>query len=168
MAWLGGATFGCGGSDANNTDAAIDMPGAAQCLIASNFGDLGATTGTTSLGNNSLSIQIDAGPPRDQLFIKVNAGKGVFAGGLKPGTYSLTSETDFTNCGLCVNILADIVSMQGPSKFYFADAGTVTLTSVMPPEGSAQSVSFHEVTASGATVPGCTSTITAVSFTQGL
>jgi hypothetical protein len=168
MACLGGVVGCSSDSDNNNTvDAAIDAPGSSgACLVSNNYGDLGAKTGNTSLGGTSLSIEIDAGPPRDNLLIKLNAGKGVFSGGLKPGTYSLASETDFTNCGLCVNIVADIVSMQGPTKFYFADAGMVTLTSVMPPEGSAQNITFHEVNAGGTTIPGCTSAIGAISFSE--
>lgn len=148
-------------------DAAVDAPSnPADCLISTAYGDLGTKTGITSQGPTTLSVVLDAGPPRDSFFIKLNAGVGVFSGGLANGTYTLTgAELDLSTCGLCVSIIADIVTGQGPTKLYFATGGTVTLTDTAPPTGTMQDVTFQEVDFGGGMVPGgCTSSITAMAF----
>src|SRR5215207_4385982 len=123
------AACGGGGSDAP-IDAPI-VPNEAvvpNCLVPANYGDLGTKTGTTSLGPTTATIVLDAAPPRDSFFLKLNAGKGVFSAGLANGTYTIAgAELSQATCGLCVNILADIGN-QGPTKFFFATGGTVTLT----------------------------------------
>jgi hypothetical protein len=148
--------------DASTVDAAYDT---ARCLITGHYGALGTKSGTSTLGPTTLSVVLDGGPPRDTFFIKLNTGKGVFAGGLANGTYPLAgADLDFNNCGLCINIIAD-VGMTGPSKFYFADAGTVTLTATQPPAGSLSNVTFKEYTSAGAVVPGgCIASITSLTF----
>ncbi|MBA3463479.1 MAG: hypothetical protein H0T46_26220 [Deltaproteobacteria bacterium] len=90
----------------------------------------------------------------------------MFTGGLATGTYTLSgADLDFNACGACINIVADI-GMTGPSKFYFATAGMITLTSTQPPAGSISNVTFAEVTSGGALVPmGCTARIDSMSFT---
>jgi hypothetical protein len=66
-----------------------------------------------------------------------------------------------------VNIIADIVAMQGPSKFYFATRGTVILTSTQPPIGSLSNVAFVEVGVNGDVMPGgCEATIDSMSFSM--
>ena len=148
--------------DASTTDAPYDI---ARCLITGHYGALGTKSGTATLGPTSLSVVLDGGPPRDTFFIKLNTGKGVFTGGLANGTYPLAgADLEFNNCGLCVNIIADI-GMMGPQKFYFADAGTVTLTGTQPPAGSLSNVTFKEYTSAGAIVPGgCVASITSLTF----
>jgi len=148
--------------DAASVDAAYDT---ARCLITGHYGALGAQSGTSPLGPTTLSIVLDGGPPRDTFFIKLNSGKGVFTGGLANGTYMLAgADLDFNNCGLCVNIIAD-VGAAGPTKFYFADAGTVTLTGTSPPAGTLSNVTFKEYTAAGAPVAnGCVASITSMTF----
>jgi hypothetical protein len=115
-----------------------------------------------------LTIVLDAGPPRDSFFLKLNSGEGAFAGGLANGTFEISgADADFSNCGLCVNLIADIVAGSGPSKFYFASSGSVTLTSTSPPAGTLENVVLREVTVSGATVPGgCTGSIAAMAFSM--
>ncbi|HWU91503.1 MAG TPA: hypothetical protein VN253_29750 [Kofleriaceae bacterium] len=137
-----------------------------RCLITGNYGDLGTKTGTTSQGPATSTIVLDPGPPRDSLFIKLNAGKGVFAGGLSTGTFSISGvDADFSNCGLCTNLIADIVAGSGPTKFYFADSGSVTLTATNPPAGMLSNVHLNEVMPSGTVVPGgCQGTISALMF----
>jgi hypothetical protein len=149
--------------DAPAVDAAYDT---ARCLITGHYGALGTKTGMATQGPTTSTIVLDGGPPRDSFFLKLNAGKGVFASGLAAGTYPLAgADLDFSNCGLCVNIIADIVSMQGPTKFYFADAGTVTLTATQPPAGTLSNVTFKEVTSAGAPVAGgCVASITSMTF----
>jgi hypothetical protein len=154
--------------DAAPVDAAYDT---ARCLITGHYGALGTKSGMTTQGPTTSTIVLDGGPPRDTFFLKLNMGKGVFAAGpLTTGTYSLAgADLDFNNCGLCVNIIADIVSMQGPTKFYFADAGTVTLTGTgsgtTPPAGTLSNVTFKEYTAGGTVVAGgCVASITSMTF----
>lgn len=140
----------------------------ARCLIKGSYGALGTLTGTTGMmGGVTMTATIDAGPPRDTFFLKMVTGKGVFAGGLAAGTYSIAGvDKEFLNCGLCVHIIADITS-SGPTKFYFAQSGMVTLTSTSAPiAGSAQGLQLVEVDiGSGQPVAGgCTASIDSVSF----
>jgi hypothetical protein len=163
----------CGGGSGDPVPIdAPPMPDApydtARCLIQGLYGDLGAKTGgqTTMTGPATTTIVLDPGPPRDSFFLKLNTGKGVFTGGLANGTYTLAgADLGFSTCGACINIVADIGTM-GPTKFYFATSGTLTLTSTQRPAGSVQNVTFEEVTASGAVVAGgCTARIDAMTFT---
>lgn len=163
---------GCGDSEpVKLVDAAvstIDAPyDVNRCLIQGFYGALGAKLGTTSQGPATSTITLDVGPPRDSFFLKLNAGKGVFAGGLAAGTYPIAgAELAQSTCGACVNIIADIIAGQGPSKFYFATGGTLTLTATSPPAGSLANVTFQEVEVSGAMVPGgCTARIDSMTFT---
>jgi hypothetical protein len=163
------ATITCAScSDDGGSDPPPDAPpqNPNVCLIPGSYADLGAKTGNTVQGPTTLTVTLDAGPPKDSFFLKLVAGKGVFAGGLAPGTYTISgADSDFTTCGLCTNIIADIVAMAGPTKFYYANAGTITLTSVQPPAGTLTDLSFVETTVGGAVIPsGCTTTMTAMSF----
>lgn len=149
-----------GGDDGGGYDTA-------RCLITGHYGALGTRIGSPMSGiPASLSIQLDAGPPRDQLYIKLNAGQGAFSGGLATGTYTITgADATFTNCGLCISIVADIVAGQGPTKFYAATAGSVTLTVTEPPVGTATDLQFTEVSLDGMPVPnGCDGSIDQIGF----
>lgn len=163
------------GACGNDPPAGADAPGGgpdapydtARCLIAGLYGDLGTKTGTTSQGPTTLTITLDAGPPKDSFFLKLTAGKGAFTGGLANGTFTITgADAQFSNCGLCTNIIANIDPTTGPAKFYFADSGTVTLTSTSPPAGSLSNVHLVETNVgTGAAVPnGCIATIAAMTF----
>lgn len=162
------ALAACGGDDAMTTiaDAAIQIYAAPMnCLVSADYGDLGAKTGTTTTMGSTFTL--DAGPPRDTFFIKMVSGKGAFTGGINPGTYPITADdADYNNCGLCVHIIADIVSGVGPTKFYFANAGSVTFTSTSAPvTGSATNLVFREVDiSSGSPVGSCASRIGSIMF----
>jgi hypothetical protein len=147
-------------------DASPDATGA-NCLIPGSYGALGSKTGTPdSPAPNSLTVVLEPGPPRDVFYIQLVAGNGVFAGGLRAGSFSIGgADASFDGCGLCVNVIADIVTGQGPTKFYFAQSGMVTITSTNAVVGSAQDLRLVEVDVfSGAPVPGCTTTITSIEF----
>jgi hypothetical protein len=159
-----------GGSSAPGPDAAVDADVAA-CRVRGSYAALGAVTatvGANAAGNPTLSITLEAGPPRDVFFFKLVSGAGAFAGGLRTGTFAISgADAGFQSCGLCVNIVADIVAGQGPTKFYQASAGEVTLTSVAPPyAGSVKNLVFGEVDGNGSPIPGCTSAIASASFTS--
>ena len=158
----------------------IDADPNGPCLIPTRYGGLGARTGTADVtGPNSITITLAAGPPKDDLFLSFTAGKGAFAGGIKPGTYAIQGDdASFNTCGLCTTVLAHIDAQTGPAKFFFADSGTVTLTTATPTAqgaasqyiGSAANLELVEITigAGGAApiVGGCTTAIDAVSFTD--
>jgi hypothetical protein len=158
--------FGCSSDDED------DGPGEEVCLVARDIPALGAVTGTTSAngaGDPTISFNVDAGPPRDALQLKLVANTGAFAGGaIKTGTFQISgADAGFTTCGLCVAIVADIVAMQGPSKLYQATSGEVTITSATRPyAGTLRNISFGEVTFDGAPVPGCKADLAEVSFTS--
>lgn len=164
------AVTACSDSAATTPDAASAQPDAtydsARCLIKGDYGAVGALTGAASMGG--VTATLDAGPPRDTFYVKMVTGKGVFAGGVAPGTYTIAgADANFLNCGLCVHIIADIVSGAGPTKFYFADSGTVTLTSTTAPiAGSAQNLHLRAVDINtGAFLSdGCDATIASVMF----
>jgi len=141
----------------------------ARCLVPASYGALGARAGTPSTvgtGNPALTVVLDAGPPKDDFFVRLVAGSGAFAAGLRTGTFAITgADAEFARCGLCVTLIADIVAGQGPTKFYAATAGSVTLTATAPVAGSASDLRFTEVTVDGAPVPGgCTSSVASIAF----
>jgi hypothetical protein len=151
----------------------------ARCLIPASYPALGVQTGAADLtGDNSLTIVLAAGPPKDDLFFSLLAGQGAFANGIAPGEYTITGDdARFTTCGLCTTILAHIDATNGPAKFFFADAGTITLTTAKPTSatgpseigGTAKNLHFTEIDlgAGGGGAPilgGCETTIASVSF----
>ena len=158
-----------GGTAAVDAPSGNDAYDTARCLITGNYGALGAKTGTTAQGPATLTVVLDPGPPRDSFFIKLNTGKGAFTGGLANGTFPITgADASSPTCGLCVNIIADIVAGQGPTKFYQAQAGSITLTATTATSvaGTASNIVLREVSvATGAIVGDCSTTITSVDFT---
>lgn len=143
----------------------------ALCLVAATHAPTvtAATAGMAGGGHPTVTMTIAAGPPRDSLFLKLISSAGAFSQGLRTGTFSITGvDTGFTSCGLCVNIVADVVPGQGATKFYQATSGEVTLTSVTPPlAGSVSNVTFVEVDLAGNVVPGCTTKIASATFMTG-
>lgn len=141
----------------------------ALCLVSATHAPTAtaATAGTAAGGHPTVTMTIAAGPPRDSLFFKLISGAGVFSQGLRTGTFSIAGvDSGFTSCGLCVNIVADVVPGQGATKFYQATAGEVTLTSVTPPlAGSVSNLTFVEVDLAGNVLPGCTTKISSAAFT---
>lgn len=163
------ALAGCSDSS-SNPDAAPDAYDTARCLITGAYGALGTKTGTAgTTAGTTATIVLDAGPPRDSFFLKMVTGKGAFSAGIAPGTFAISGvDAQYLNCGLCVHIIADIVTGSGPSKFYFAESGNLTLTSTTPPiAGSAENLMFREVDInSGQFVSGgCSGSIASISFT---
>lgn len=163
------AVAACSDSSSTSVDAASALDSGydtARCLIEGTYGDVGALGGSASMGG--ITATLDAGPPRDTFFIKLVEGKGVFAGGVAPGTYTIAgADASYLDCGLCVHIIADIVTGQGPSKFYFADSGTVTLTQTAGSiVGSAGSLHLRAVDINSGSFmsDGCDATISAVTF----
>jgi hypothetical protein len=177
---LGSLVAAAGACSSSNPDPVIthdssipDADVAATCLIKGDYGALGTVTGTAGTAGTApvattITVVLDPGPPgKDDLFIRLVPGKGVFAGGIAAGTYPIGGvDANFTTCGLCTNIVAD-VSNTGPAKFYYASSGTVTLTTVTAPiTGTVQNLAFGEIDISTGAVNGpCTASITSASFT---
>jgi hypothetical protein len=158
--------LGC--TDDSEGDAPQDE---ATCKVPGDYAALGAITGNANAnanGDPTIALTIAAGPPRDVLQVRLTAGAGAFAGGLATGTFSIGgADASFTGCGLCLTIIADIVAGVGPTKFYQATAGTVTITSTARPyAGTVADLSFGEVTIDGTPVPGCKTEIASASFTS--
>jgi hypothetical protein len=174
---LGSLAAAVGACSSSNPDPVIthdssipDADVAATCLVKGDYGALGAVTGTAGMaqGATTITVVLDPGPPgKDDLFIRLVPGKGVFAGGLAAGTYPIGGvDANFTTCGLCTNIVADVTNT-GPAKFYYASSGTVTVNTVTAPiTGTVQNLAFGEIDISTGAVNGpCTASITSASFT---
>jgi hypothetical protein len=157
----------CSGDPAP-VDAGADDSSAARCLIPADYGAIGTKTGTpNTITLDSVTVVLDPGPPIDDFFLKLIPGNGVFNGGFTTGTFPIQGDDkSFATCGLCTNIIADVVSGQGPTQYYFATSGTVTLTATDKLAGSAQNLHFVQINgASGAPIAGgCTSTIASITF----
>lgn len=162
----------CSGSSGSPPDVQappVDAYDTGRCLIQGAYGDLGQITGSagSNAGATTVTVVLDPGPPgKDDFFLKLVPGQGAFAGGaVAPGTYTIQGDdAGYTTCGVCAHIIADITST-GPSKFYFAHSGTITLTSVTPPiHGTASNLEFSEIDINGgAEVPGgCKASITSM------
>ncbi|MCE9578115.1 MAG: hypothetical protein K8W52_33625 [Deltaproteobacteria bacterium] len=182
-AWILLALAACsnevGGDPAPDAAQAADaLP--ANCTAAADLGDLGPRTGTPMAsgvaGSRTVSVSMTvAGDAalRDVLFLNLRVGRGAFAGGdPAPGTYPITgADADFDTCGACLTLIGDLVAGQGPTQFYFATGGTVTLTSTAGHlTGSAADVTLQEldINSSQLVKGGCTSRVAAVSFDVAL
>lgn len=159
---IGLAAAGCSDDPVSRLPDAPPAPDAApeNCLVDPSY-TLGAIGGIADVvnGANTATFTIDPDPPRDSFFFKLT--------GITPGTYTIDgANADFNACTLCVNIIADIVAMQGPTKFYQAQSGSVTLTAVGPViSGSVANLVFREVSlATGAIVGTCTTTVASADF----
>ena len=148
------------------------MQDEATCKVPADFAAVGSVTGNASAngaGDPTIAITLAAGPPRDVLQLRLTPNVGAFAGGgIKTGTFTIGGvDAGFNGCGLCVTIIADIVAGVGPTKFYHATSGTVTLTSAARPyAGTVSNLSFGEVALDGTPVPGCKTQIASASFTS--
>jgi hypothetical protein len=154
-------------------------PDATICLATA---DYGAATGT---GDNAthdqandfynMSSAINADP--DAWVLQLYAGFGPFTGGaVTTGTFAIAGDdTNFATCGVCGLIAADVpasgtVEITDPERWYLAQSGTVTITSLSPNlTGTVTNLVLAHVTLDSATgastvVGDCTSTIGTLSF----
>lgn len=164
------AVAGC--ADDGEEDGGDPMQDEATCKVPGSFAALGSVTGnasTNASGDPTIAITLAAGPPRDVLQLRLTPNVGAFAGGgIKTGTFTIGGvDAGFNGCGLCVTVIADIVTGVGPTKFYHATSGTVTLTSAARPyAGTVSNLSFGEVTIDGTPVAGCKTQIASATFTS--
>ncbi len=72
----------------------------------------------------------------DFIRLELFGGFGAIAGGIAPGTYSITGDdTNYATCGVCLRLFGD--ASQTSADDYFATSGTVVLTTVSSGSGSA-------------------------------
>ncbi len=158
--------FACTGEEDDGAEQDV-----ALCKVPGSYGALGAVTASATVNGNGdplIAITLDGNQPRDILQLRLVAGAGAFTGGIKAGTFPIAgADAAFTGCGLCVAIIADIVAGVGPTKFYQATSGSVTLTSAARPyAGTVDDLSFVEVAVDGTPQPGCKAEIASMSFTS--
>lgn len=160
-----------------------EMQDEALCDVPRDYGALGnvsASAGTVPYGPY-ISMTIDSTivegiALHDQLEILLHPGVGVFAGGLKTGSFTIGGdEAVRATCGLCLrinaNLTPDLANVLGPVKFfknYQAISGTVTLTSATRPfTGTVRNLSFVQVSVGGSPITGgCKTEIASASFTS--
>ncbi len=70
--------------------------------------------------------------------VQVTAGVDPFAGEPMPGAFQLGGDTNLMTCGLCVAVATYDSNRSGFISYYVATAGTFTLMTVPPPEGSGE------------------------------
>lgn len=166
---------GAGGPDAG------DAP--PTCAVPDGLGDVMAMAAaaqfpqedTMPMGPKLIQIegQLNDDPAPDVLIIQLWDNYGPFVGGpVAPiDSYAITGmDTDWTRCGACVAIAADMSPMGQPAQLYVAESGTITITNVTGNvTGNISSVSLRHVDIlPGPTQmdnpSGCDTTITSWSF----
>ena len=101
---------------------------ATECRVQADHGDLGGVGGAAEEIQDSLvwfgTVEDECGLRVVELSIELVDGRGAFAGGLAPGTYSIEGvELDPDACGACVRLIVD------DGRCYFATGGSLELTS---------------------------------------
>jgi hypothetical protein len=157
-------------------------PAGTNCLIPSSYAALGNQTGQPDVtAPDSITVTLAAGPPADELNVSLDPSQGAFAaGGIQTGAFTISGDdAGFTTCGLCISLLAHVDPTKGAAKLYFADAGSVQLTTAIESDpsgspkseiaGTATNVHLTEIdlAATGGPKPvpnGCTTTIASITF----
>jgi len=119
------ALAGCG-----DERISLDVDAACQvgaCQVVADYGELGDVGGTADAIADTLLfagiVDDECGERRVSFSIKLINGRGVFAGGIAPGTYSIAgAERAPETCGACIRL-------EVSAMCYFASAGTLVLTS---------------------------------------
>lgn len=180
-----GDSDGCGGKCAGTCPADMEcnaqtfVCAARTCTAPKSYGSLATITGTAATDDVSVPTsilffsEINADALPDALSIQLMTGKGVFAGGLKTGTFQLTGgELNYETCAACVLLNSDIDYAVGKTTaIYMATGGTLTLAAVSGRlMGSLSNATFEHVTLDSNTFrttpvgDGCTTAITSVAF----
>ena len=192
----------CGGGSHANIDSHItlhDSPnGSADaadlCTATASYGaaTLGGSAVSQYAGSGSSQAtgffefyldSLNTGATPDYLEVDLYSGYGAFTGVVKPGSYTLgnaaTGDNVNSTCGVCVIIDTDVNTSTGAvTDFYFANAGTLTLTADNETSfaGTLSNAMFTHVTAGSdsmgnpiagdtAAADGCTSSITSATMT---
>jgi hypothetical protein len=161
-------------------DAGTGQDAPAGCGFAAVYSTMDFVS--TAVGTNSsydpnqyvyLDGFLDQGATPDLLEIELMAGYGVFADGIKTGTFNLTGdEINYGSCGLCVRLLSKVdPATWEAGQYYMATGGTVTITSLHPQvAGTLANVKFEHVSIDTVTLEstplgdGCTTQAKSASF----
>ena len=87
------------------------------------------------------------GTSGDHLVIDLWGGFGVFSGGFRTGTFTISgADSVWEECGLCVRVEADYSGGPNFTDHYMAESGTVELTSINGRlTGSISGVTFRHI-----------------------
>jgi hypothetical protein len=121
-------------------------PGATCTVSTDSFGDKGALEGASAVRDDAgttgdstddvvaLFAPLEEAEPLDLLDLELWGGFGALHDGLVPGAYQIGGmETNFATCGVCVALHTNVSqAAQNGDADYFAQSGTVTLTTVGP------------------------------------
>lgn len=164
-------TFACESSTRNCT-VPVSFPTVAKITDGGETDDLSAPT----YAGIFSAINADAVP--DFLGLELYEGSGVFASGLKTGTFQLKGdELNYATCGACALIYSDVdFANQKIGATYMATGGTLTLSSFKGQlTGTLSNATFEHVTiakndpyTSTPVGDGCTTAITSVDFDSTL
>jgi hypothetical protein len=149
-----------------------EAPAPGSCNVPASYGAASVVPGSefaavvdSDLGDIWSMFDLDED---EYLYMELYATKGVFADGIKTGTFTLEGDDlNYATCGLCIQI------EDGEGNYYFATGGTVELTSIADTlEARLSDVTFVEVTLDNDTwettpVPdGCKTRIDSVSLSS--
>ena len=149
----------------------------ANNLVVNNYPSMGSGSDAT-LHHMYFTGDLNTDTPPDQLYIDLWEKYGGFGSGdITTGSFSLTGEdAAFSTCGTCVYIANDVDADNGPAGYYFAQGGTLTLTSVTGRfTGSITNVTFVKVGIDADGFPtdepaagDCSSTIASATFDSAI
>ena len=103
--------------------------------LPESFGNLGAATANKNFIGEHHNVFIDLADDERWFFaMNLHPGRGIFAGGVVPGTYELTGpDTDYQYCAACLNLFARYPEEhEDYSLHMFPGKGTLVITSVQP------------------------------------
>ena len=141
---------GTGDGNGDGTGGGTDVPAATICLASPSISaGAGAPEVTVDFQDGTTGpLYIDAYVPLAEgndghvLNVSLWDGYGVFAAGLKTGTFPLTGdELSMANCGACVAVFSDATE----TEFFMASSGTVTVTAVSTTAGSQFTASVADI-----------------------
>jgi len=141
-------TCGNGTCDANETETSCPADCATGSCTHNSFNPVSevATSTSSKMFYQGMSA---ASLPADLLNIEIWPSYG---GPSAPGTYDLqlNGNDNYETCGLCPLLMANTTASIGPEKYFYADTGTVEITSIggigSTFSGVLHNVIFREVT----------------------
>src|SRR5437867_2602399 len=129
------------GTDAGSNARSDAGPAPTDCVVPATYatipgGGQSATErsipGSTGSHYLTFDVALDVAAPHDSFVLQLWDGYGAFSGGsYHAGTYTIAgAEADAVTCGVCAYLYGDVDAAGKPTQEYFAQGGTVTVTSV--------------------------------------
>ncbi len=132
----------CGGGSDSPADASPPDAKPVVCKMLPSYpganipASINAERSAPAGGTEVVRIGVGFNNEQDGFELQLYAGSGVFASGIKTGTFPLTgAELNYKTCGVCVLAFGDAMGPSPPNppaEEYFATAGTVEITEVGP------------------------------------